>query len=377
LPTIDSQIFGPGFRSSSRQGWIHVEGDVPQVIGFFLAFNGTMTTLDGADVSSARLESFLFTEADRHGQILVANPNYDAVTVNLELVGADGAVIGGASRKINANGAFAESIESVFAGADLGQTHYVRGRATAGVIPLEYLGGSAGDAAALNGQDPSAGATTVYSPQFVAGGTGWRAAISIVNLSPRPGKATLTFIGDDGLQIGTPRVLEMAPGSKIRIDDPNFFLTAGENLRQGYVQIVTDGIKLVGDVVFGNPGTPPFSTSLALVATPRSDMVFSQVASNETFFTGLAIVNPNEEAATATLTVHDSAGAAVASSVVNIPARGRLSKLATQYFPELQGKNVGSGYISLYSVRSNLVAFALFGANNLSVLSAVPAQVVP
>jgi hypothetical protein len=199
--------------------------------------------------------------------------------------------------------------------------------------------------------------------------------MSVINLSPRRGNVSFKLVGDEGVQIGTTQVLPIEPLGKIHIDDPDFFLNSGDELRQGYVVVSSDGVRLTGSVVFGNP-TATFSAALPLVSRLRGNMVFGQVASNETFFTGLAIFNPDEGSARAVLQVFDNTGKAVASKIETIPAKGRKNQLLTEYFPELAGRNLSSGYIKITSVRG-LAAFAIFGANNLSVLSAVPAQVVP
>jgi hypothetical protein len=63
-----------------------------------------------------------------------------------------------------------------------------------------------------------------------------------------------------------------------------------------------------------------------------------------------------------------------ASTVQTIPARRRQSGLLTEYFLDLTGENIGSGYIKVTSDQG-LASFALFGS--LEALSAVPARIVP
>ena len=59
-----------------------------------------------------------------------------------------------------------------------------------------------------------------------------------------------------------------------------------------------------------------------------------------------------------------------------IPAKRRTSQLLTQYFADLTGQNIDSGYIKV-TVDRPVAGFALFGTSSGSVLSAVPAQAVP
>jgi hypothetical protein len=105
-------------------------------------------------------------------------------------------------------------------------------------------------------------------------------------------------------------------------------------------------------------------------------MVFSQVASNSTYFTGLALLNPGATDANVKIEVFSSAGVLLATKQEVIVARQRKSKILTEYFPALAAQEIGSGYIRINSDRG-LAGFALFGTANLSVLSAVPPQIVP
>jgi hypothetical protein len=105
-------------------------------------------------------------------------------------------------------------------------------------------------------------------------------------------------------------------------------------------------------------------------------MALGQIASNSIYFTGISILNPNDAVARAVIEVYDSDGNPVIAKIEDIPARGRRSQLLTEYFPSLAGVNLGSGYIKI-TVNRNAVGFALFGTNDLSVLSAVEPQPVP
>jgi hypothetical protein len=133
---------------------------------------------------------------------------------------------------------------------------------------------------------------------------------------------------------------------------------------------------LAGSVFFDHPSHTAYSAALPLVSSPQERLVFGQVASNGTFFTGLSLINPNDSEARTIIQVFDRNGNQVAAKIEDIPARGRKSQLLTEYFPALAGADLSSGYITVDS-NFKLGGFALFGTNNLSVLSAIPAQTVP
>ena len=108
----------------------------------------------------------------------------------------------------------------------------------------------------------------------------------------------------------------------------------------------------------------------------RTSTVFSQAVSNSTYYTGLALLNPAGSDANVKIEVHDSGGALLYSRTEFIPARQRRSRLLTEYFPALDANPINAGYIRVMS-DNGIASFALFGTRALSVLSAVPQQVVP
>jgi hypothetical protein len=249
---------------------------------------------------------------------------------------------------------------------------YIRVTSDPPLAPFEYFGRPGLYVEGLNGQDAGSGGTTLYSPQYVVGG-GWRSTISVVNLEASAADVTLKLIGDDGGKIGSTRRLTIPGKGKVHIADQDFFLASGGMATQGYVEVASSGPKLAGSVVFGDTEQSRFSSALPLVSTLRSSMVFSQLASNETWFTGLAILNPNDSGANAAIDVLDENGTVIASKVEAIPARQRRSALLTQFFPELIGQNRSKGYLRL-NVDKGVASFALFGTNTQSVLAAVPPQ---
>ena len=288
---------------------------------------------------------------------------------------ADGVHRASATRTVNPNGAVIELFTALFPGASPEGSDYLRVTSTRGVVPFEFLGKNGQYVEGLSGQDTSAGATVLYSPQYVVGGPDWRSTLSIVNLDATSGNVTFEFILDEGTVIGSQQLPITARG-KIYITSQEFFFNAGNTLTQGYIKITSSGPKLAGSVVFGDPGRSRFSSSLPLVSVLRPGAVFSQVASNQTYFTGLALLNPNDNDASALIEVFDRGGTLVISKSEPIQARRRKSLLLTQYFPTLVGRDLSSGYIRV-TANQNVAAFALFGTQGLSVLSAIPSQIVP
>ncbi len=374
LPVVDFELFGSGLSTQARTGWIRLKGLVGKILGFFLMFNDNLTLLDGADVSSGAVTSAVLTEIDPLGftEIHVVNPNSEPATVTLELVGQGLST----TRIVPANGAIAGALTDLFPEAKIDeyiQSYYVRITSDLSVVSFEFMGRSGKYVAGLNGQSALTTASTVYAPQYVSG-RGWSTTFSILNLSPRSGRLNFKLFKDDGTQLSPyTSSFFIGKGEKCYISDPWFFLSAGEDFVQGYVEITSDGLGLAGSVTFGDPERTSFASALPLVSIPSTSLVFGQVASDSDYWTGIALVNKGDEDVTATIEVFDRQGTIIASKQENIPRRLRKSQLLTQYFPSLAGREIHSGYIKVTSTRG-LLGFALFGTKDA--LSAVPAQVV-
>jgi hypothetical protein len=379
LPIIDEQLFGSGLHGQVPVESVKIESSAAKVVGLFMVFDAEVNVLDGANLDATPVSSFLLTEVVANGYttVSVTNPSTEEATIRFELMSRDGYVRAAETRTVAPQGSLlVDAASELFAGVAPVNTDYIRATSDRAVTPLQIFGKGRDHAEALNGQGVDAGAFTLYSPQYAVGGP-WRSTLTIVNLDGTSGTVALRCIRNDGAQIGPTKVLPMAPNGKIYIDDPAFFqATSGKDVLEGYVEIRSNGLRLVGSVVFGDPAGSQFAAALPLVGNPQQLLVFPHVASDGQYFMGLAILNTYSDTATITIDLYSSDGARVASTTEVIPARQRRSKLLTEFFPVLVGQNRSSGYIRL-TANKPVASFALFGTNRLSVLSAVPAQQVP
>jgi len=377
LPIVDAQLFGQNLPDLDPIGWVEVDSVLSKLVGFFLMFNSSVTILDGADVSGGSLFHFIFPEIDPEGftNLHIANPSASSLSATIDLVKSDGTPrTTSVNRTIQGNGVLAEPLSRIFSGVNPDASDYVRVTTSRGSIPFELIGRGTQFVEGLNGQDATAGATTLYSPQYVVGGPDWRSALTIVSLEGKAGNVTFKFFADDGTQLGSTQTRAISPRGKLRITDQKFFLDAGNTLTQGYVEITSD-VRITGNVVFGDQTRSRFSAALPLISTLNTDIVFSQLASNDTFFMGLAILAPEEDLSY-TVEIYDAAGTLLFTVNGNLSKNQRISQLLTQYVTALAGQNVSSGYVRVKLSKGG-AGFALFGRTDLDSLSAVQAQPVP
>jgi len=185
---------------------------------------------------------------------------------------------------------------------------------------------------------------------------------------------TLRLIGPEGVQRGMTRSLAIKAGGKLEITDQKFFVET-EELTTGYVEIRSDGPRLTGNSVFGDPAQEEMGSSLPLVTELTKEMVFGHVVSNATWWTGIALLNPWPEDVAVTVTLYDRTGKAIGEKRDTVKSGRQQVGLLWQYFEWLKDKEQ-QGYIRVTSAKG-LAGLALFGTNQLSVISAVPAQTVP
>ena len=176
--------------------------------------------------------------------------------------------------------------------------------------------------------------------------------------------------------MGAGRAVAIPANGKVYIDDPGFFLTLDPGaVTAGYVEMVSDGIRIAGSAVFGDINRQSFCSALALISKLQTSVLFSHVASNDLYFTGMAILNPNATDANISLELYAADGTLIERENELIGAGRREARVLTQFFTSLEGKDQTSGYVRLTSDQP-IASFALFGTNSLSVLSAIPPQVI-
>ncbi len=366
---VGAQIFGQAFDTAG--GWMRITSDEKNVAGCFLTFDPDLNTMDGTDVGNDSLTGLLFPEiADTEISLVNTSPNVEA-GISIALYGNDGISMDTPARvTIPAMGRFAAAVSDLFPNADLVKGGYASVTASAGVSGMQVNSVRDTYTWALRAIDATAGALALYSPQFVLG-FGYRSSLILVNLESLPATVSLKWISDDGMVLGSAASVTIPAAGRTVISDSSVLGAAVPN--SGYVKVESDR-RLAGAVFFGDEAGRQIKTALPLVSVAYTDMLFSQVAQNETYYTGLAVLNPGTSEANVAVMVYDEKGALQGTGSERLGPGCRFSKLLTQITGRLP--SMSKGY---FRVRSDqpVSGFAVFGTQNFSVLSAIPANPLP
>jgi len=408
LALVDVQIFGDSLSQFHPNGWVRVEGTTDRLRGFFLTFDGQTRRMDGAGFVNEPMSDFLFTDIEAGGrtQIILINNNSDNAYVTLELVRANGVVRGSVTDTVGAYQSMSARVfGDLFDETVTDSTDYIRISASHGVEPFLMTQRGTADISFVPALGTNEGGPIIYSPQYLYS-RNYRSSLSVVNLDSTAGSVRFQLFDGNGTQIGETEEMLLEPKGKLYIDDPEFFMTPeliqqevanvvmdGANriagiifgdseereypseisLRNGYVKIESDGIRMAGNVMLRDRNRESFASALPLIAGLQKSLVFSQVASDSNYFTDMALVNPGESDATVTLNLYTAEGSLVTGTTLVIPANQRVCSPLSEILTSLQGVDLKNGYVRLSS-DVPLAVYSIFGAHDLSVLSAIPGQ---
>ncbi|HSW39097.1 MAG TPA: fibronectin type III domain-containing protein [Acidobacteriota bacterium] len=377
---LDYSVFGKGVSDLTSDGWIKVSATSADVKGYFLYFDdkygGEQTFLAGAAFAETPAMDFVFAEIQPEGfnRVGIINNNPLSALVELYLVGADGTVRAGTDRTIGPHAVLSADIfRELFAGLTPAATDYVRVKSDAGLLSFAIVRQNSADIAILNGQDSATGSTTLYAPHYVFGDR-YRTSLSLVNLDPAAGTVGIRLINDGGAQLGQDRTVTIPGNGKLFIDGPEFFMPGGaEGAVSGYVEIVSDGVRLAGIAAFYDRDRRSFYSAVALTAELQTSALFNHVISNDLYYSHLVVANPGDADARLTSRLYSRDGRIIDIRQETVAAGGRKALVLTELFTTLEGTEHEGGYIRLSS-DNPIASLMQLGTANLSTLTIIPPQ---
>ncbi len=380
---LATDVFGANFNASV-QGTIRVTGKTSLLPSFYLTGKTIGQALDGATADFSPMQNWIWPSVSHQdpspSTLLVAfNPGATTASAVLRLYDSSGSLKATATQKILPGGTFILDALELFKNVDFNTLSggYITGSSDLGLVVTESFGNSL-DSNVLRGQ------VVIQRPRFTIAhfviGGGYQTELNFVNTdSSVTGKLTLTAFDNKGSMLGgSPVNVSVLPGTQLIRTMDQFFPSISGSFTTGYIQVDVDPYyigafpamaPISGSVRFTSGGSG--STALPLFLPGSSDFIYSHVAQDSGYFTGIAILNPNAASATVTLEAFTKDGASVGSlSTLLLPGQ-KLAKLLYELIPLSDGQT--GGYVHIQSTLP-VVSFSLFGTSDGKVLSAIPPQ---
>lgn len=376
-----AQLFGSSI--TGQAGWLEVWASTPAVKGVFSAFNSGFSFIElGEFARPASRLIFPKVSGSSATELTLVNTASEDVQATLSLYRNDGQSFSTKSITIPAFSGFTRSIDELALSAANFEGYAV---IDSGVGPgsgrLESLigfetYGNGSDIALVRALPESSRLRTGYMAHFVSQG-GYSSKLTLVNFS---GDSQVLRITASGLQAGgspqTPssatvdRIL--APNARLEESVEQMFSFPGQALIDGYIRFET-GTNTSGVFGFLDYGTTDGVALSAIEAQGEgySNLFFLQVAEGASYYTGLALLNLNNESSIVTLDTFDASGNRTGSTVVNLNPGERVARLLSGF---LQGDFTQfGGYVRITATRP-VFALGPLGSSNPPTLASVPAQ---
>ncbi len=371
-------------EDSTFEGWIHLDVDQKDVVGFFMTGDRLQNRLDGGLLVSETAQLTVLPEIRIDGEfqteIIALNPNLNGSDVALTLYNHAGEILEQTVRQgfggvvINAklkgaNGFFSDEAFEGFEGG------YVVVESGEGLVAFErYFDGER--LASLNGIAVKAPhvvpADRLYFPQAVAFG-GTSTAVTLIYFGTETTTVELVFKDDQGADVATAEPIVLEPNQGLRRDLTDLFpglVDPGASI-SGWLQIESSEAGIVGSAelqVFSGLAI----SAIPAESSPKKAYAMAHLANGEGFSTGMAVLYPGAEGtAEVEISIYTSAGDQVGQKELSLGPGHREVKLLNELIPGLPA--LATGYAKIVSDQPIFVLELIF-ADALNLMSAVPAQ---
>lgn len=385
IARLGSELFGSQIGQSV---WVEMTSDNERISPLFQL--GTERQLDGVSAVGRPSNTLYFSRILEGPSVLqgqsartlltIINPNAGAVKIVLRLYRAerrnrpgqgDEAVQTAESERIlSGKGFLLGSISEIF-GIESVERGYVKVEVSAGegVVGFQWISVRAGESLlGLNAATPALAFRT-FSAQLASGPT-VITSIKVINPAAEPRRVYIRVISPD-LKEPSPYTVINVPPFGIIEDDVRSFFSFPERLVTGTL-IVEDGLGLISDVIFREPGGE-WAAGLPLQTRTFTEAVFSHIANTDRIYTGLALYNGNVYAAEISIGVFSETGEQTGEAKLTLGGGGRLSRLLSELVPATAGQ--ARGYILIKSTQP-LGGQLLFGDQRGTFLSAAPPTIL-
>ena len=378
------EVFGSEILSSSLTAVVS-RSRRADTATLFLVGDEESNLLDGGTAAQDPLNKFVLPSVSREGEspfttVHLFSPSVDAdVDVELELYDWSGEVISSKTVSLAPRGSLVQDLEPLF-DVELSafSRGYVRGSTDGdGVLAFETFGNE--QAINLLAAQRTSLRQASYRVAHFAVGEGFDTELNLLNVDPSKGTTlTISAFDDQGDLLLSAKEISLPSGEQAILSLASLFgLSAGEFL-VGSLFIEQENVfkgpfpslpALSGSVRFAGP-SGMLSASLPLFLVANSNALYPHVAQDLGFFTGVAILNLQDDPVEVKVESIDAAGQSLGEKTMTLDSGARISRLLVELIPATMGQL--GGYFRVQG--DEVLSFALFGDLAGKFISTIPSQ---
>ncbi len=365
-------------------GWVQACSNIEGLTGFFLYLNSPTTFLDGADLPPKSQKIIFNNIRSGNGfstELNIINPGNHEANLLLQLYGDSSTPAAASQRTLAAKGALRVKVAELFGDTAIPEAAsvVVTSSVDAPVAGFEFVTGPQ-DLLGLTARPFDELQQTLIIPQLAVRGE-FRTEIGVTNYSGQEVLLKISAFQRDGILYGADELMNnpvstvLPARASLREDAETLFGFLPGDLLDGWVKVEATAKAINGYVSYST--TDGSSAAVSSLPQPRSQALFSQLATEPPFFTGVAILNQGAFVANLRLVAFNSSGQLLGSVSRALRPRERLSEFISTLIPDAAGN---SGGFIWFTSDSNLYLTSLFGQPNIGqpiVLANVPPQPVP
>lgn len=355
LFNFDDQNAPNGFRT----GWVAVYSEAPEITGYMTIGKKNFTSLNGMPLerNTERMYDWILPTVNRNGDAEVEfstlNMTFYSASYSFSRVGHDGVIIDSQPSQ-SAGGSYrvGQPMIDLFPRDHLDLEGYIWMTSPEGLFGSElYNNGKSVELIRGIDREKFVGIKKIYAPQF-ATVEGWKSILNVINANENAADVTVTFHAGDGTvlwQFGK----SFAKGEQLRGDIVNLFNNPPEGLTTivadpnflnaaGWVEVESTQERIIGLLTF-NPPDDHFAASFELSGAPFDQFLFPIVSQNESYQTGVALLNSGTDAAQVVLELRDLPGSILATSpVLTLAPQTRTAVYLDSLFPNMDPIWIGN-----------------------------------
>ena len=370
------EIFGS--KINGLTGWVELSASMPAVRGFFVVLDRDLTFIGGTELITTAASRLIFPKVSSVAvsptQLTLVNTSSEPIHTLITLYRDSGQSVVSKIIDLPAFSGFTRSVTDLvpsvvgfegYAIVDSAVGSDSEGPET--LIGIETYRKTS-DIALIRALPEAAQLRTGYLAHLASQG-GYSTTLTLINIEAQDQVVRITA---EALQVsGRPRIPSsitvertLPPYARLQESVDRIFNLSGSSLIDGYIRFETPS-DTSGVFAFLDYGTTDGVILSAVEAQgdPYSDLLFSQVAEGSGYYTGLALVNPNNRQSVVTLDIFNRSGSRTGSMVVNLRPRERKTRMLGELFQP--SMNQLAGYIHITATRP-IFAYQFFGSRNVS-----------